>query len=530
MSNNPLLYSLQLSGPWLTPFTMGNLVLALCCFLFVGRSIVYHPERFTRPGFIIAVLAMLFYQWPLALLSPLFREYLPNHLWFAITIHTAVIANLLWVCKTPQLTIATLYPNGQKNSQALFDFHGFILWFPIGVFFLLALIYFHRIAFTCTALYAFFTDRDLTLLVREMVGSFMATTYAPHVLNMLAGAVCPIVVFLMLGKIISDGKNRRWLRIPLWAGLLVAAIALPLSSGAKTILLPIVVTIAVAGFLTAKQWKWRVMIVVAALVMLAMVILLIKTLTESNAGKGQYPFGACVVELGVCEKTASLLTALKTDATSDLPLNLSRDRIDQLEHELQLACGGNTPITPATTLPSTTIVNPPDISAAARIYWLLYRAFIIPLKVASWHYLYVAEHGMPGVSGLAIAKFSGHYINVAAEVYHLYTTADANWHTTPACTGTCTAPTGYLFTYPGYLGFWGLILACVATILFDIAGALVIRYSAQPFTNLAIGLITAASINFMIADYLTVILSHGAGAAIAILAVFCIYRRLAKGE
>ncbi len=516
MNTNPLLYTLELGGPWVTPFVGMNFLLALLCTLFVLQSMWCRPQRLARPGFIIALLAMVFYQWPLVLLSPLLDAHLPNAVWFSGSVHAAVAVNLLWVMLTPRLTAAAAAEIRVNASQ--FDFKGVTLWLPVALFFTLAIAYFAHIPFTCTALYAFFVDPDLSHVIREITGKLVASKYAPHVLNILTSAVGPIVAFLSAGKIYAALAHKRWHVLPLWTALLLAVIAMPLASGAKGTLIPLAVTLAVACFLIMQKWVWRIVSVAAIMGVLSLMIVVIKVVTESNVGKGTYAFGRCVVELGACERTMPLLNSLRAP---DFSLGLTKSRIDELEGEMHNACGdGKTTPMSAEALPSlehppkTPVVDKGKMSVFERMEWVLYRAFVTPLQVANWHYLYVHEHGMPGMLGLPIAKkLSDNYVNVPAEVCQAYYLGGDK-------TATCTAPTSYLFIYPAYLGVLGLLLACMATISFDIAGALVIRAVARPLSSLAVGLMAAAGVNFMVSDYATVLVSHGAGVAIALLAIF----------
>jgi hypothetical protein len=158
-----------------------------------------------------------------------------------------------------------------------------------------------------------------------------------------------------------------------------------------------------------------------------------------------------------------------------------------------------------------------------RLNSLINRAFVTPIVVADWHFLYVAKYGPPGFAGISIAKrFTDDYINMPSKICEIYEFLRSGGDRT----STCTAPTSYLFTYPAYMGFAGLLIACLATLSFDVIGALIIKYSVPPITYLAVGLIAVAGINFMTADFTTVMMSHGAGASLAILSFFCICRFL----
>jgi hypothetical protein len=520
---NPLLENFEFTQPWFSLFALINLVIVSCSIGFVVYSAKCYPVRLARPSFIISILAILLYQIPLVLFSPLFYSYLPNAIWFAVSINFAVIANLLWVAATPRLNLQSAPKQPIINLKN--DFSGLALWFPIALFFIMLLAYFHRLPFHCTALYALFVDQDLTLLVREITGKLMGRTYAPHVLNIITGAVGPIVAFLSIGRIYVSYKDRKWLRIPIWACLLLIAIIAPLLGGAKGALVPMGVAMAITGFLVVRDWRLRILVVGLIITILTLMVITVKVAQENKVGRGGYQFGECVVELRVCDRTEVLLQSLKLPKSY---YGMTRQRIDQLEKEMGQAC--NIGIEEKQNMDkdgsngSDLLVDDSESpSLITHIKGLFYRIVANPLQVASWHYLYVAEYGRPGLAGLALAKlFSDNYVSIPAKVCEVYYTGDK--------TSACTAPTGYLFTYPAYLGIAGLLLAFLATIIFDIAGALVIKYSTGYFSSIAIGLMAVAGINFMVADFTTVMISHGAGVAIWLLAILCLYRKTKKNS
>lgn len=502
--------------PWFSGFALVNFLASIVCIGLVVYSALYRPVRLARPSFVISILAILLYQIPLVIFSPLFIKYLPNALWFATSINFAVITNILWVFATPQLNIRSL-EHGVEDSFRN-DSQGFTLWFPIVLFIISLILYFRKIPLDCTALYALFVDQDLTLLVREITGKLMGRTYAPHILNMITGSIGPIVAFLAASRIYIGFKDKKWLQILLWLCLLIIVTVVPLLGGAKGALIPMGVAMAITGSLVVRGWKWRIIVVsLIAVIMMAM-ITVVKVAQESNVGKGNYQFGSCIVELGVCDRTEVLLQSLKLPKSY---YGMSRERIDQIENEMLHDCKlpPQEKQNPAQLQQDTSeIAKEPEKTLITHIKGLFYRIVANPLQMASWHYLYVAEYGEPGFYGLSMAKlFVNDYISIPAKVCEIYYSGDK--------TSACTAPTGYLFTYPAYLGIAGLFLALFVTIIFDIAGALVIKYSTDNFASLAIGLITVAGINFMVADFTTVIISHGAGSALWLLTILCLYRK-----
>lgn len=506
---NPLINNLYFSEYWLSSNSIIDSFLLFICLAFVCRSAFHSLQRFARPAFIMAVFTIILYQIPLVLFSPLFYNHLPSAKWFAISIHFAVIANLAWVYFTPKLNnLSATNNNNIQKEYAEKYFVGLAFWLPTSIFFILLGLYFYKIPFSCTALFALFTDQDITLLVREIIGKLMGRTYAPHVLNTLTSGVGPIIAFLCIGRIYFDCKKQKYFLLPLWTLLLSIVMITPLLGGAKGSLVPMAIALSVSGFLVAKNWKLKIIIVSGIIAVFVCTITLVKVTQESSVGKGNYNFGSCITILGVCERTKPLLESLRPPKAY---YGLTRERLDDLGDEMVESCK----ISKIKSEPLIENIesksNKPAIpSLETHIVAMFYRIFGNPIQVASWHYLFVDEHGSPSFNGLAIAKiFSENYVSVPAQVCDIYYTGDK--------TSACTAPTSYIFTYPAYLGLIGLLIACFLTIIFDVIASLFIKYSAKPFADLTIGLTTVAIVNFIVADYTTVIISHGAGVAIIIL-------------
>lgn len=504
-----------------------NGLIAILCLVFVLYSIFRHPGRITRPSFIIAALMMIFYQYPLFHFLPTFQERMIHIEWFLVTIHSVVILNFAWVYWTPKLNNYTVFKEPSAAQSRLFT--SFELTTSLGLFTLLLGAYLYKVPLTCTALYSIFFDPSIGLLIREISVKLVGTTYATYALSILTTTVSPIVAFLSAHMLHLSIQKKSFLRAPIWLLMLFFAVTATLITGAKGSLIPTFMILSVAGFLSAYVWYKRVAIVICSNVLLIAILMLLSMQRSAMnfPEKHDYQFGHCVRTLGICNKVPPLLNSLKA---RDFSLGLTRSRIAALEKETNTYCSiaGSSTIhhqTPAidSYTPSETYILAEHEKATGkdRIMGLLGRAFLTPLIVAQWHFLYVEEYGSPGIQGLSIAsKFSSSAINMPAKVCEVYEFLRSGGDKT----STCTAPTSYLFTYPAYMGLMGLALAMIASILFDILGAWIIKQSPPPVSYLAVGVVVIAGINFMTADFTTVMLSHGAGPALAILVLFCAQR------
>lgn len=511
-SFNPLLYPIDMHIAWGSGDLWVNLIAALLSSALLAVMVLRSRHILLRPMAMVVAMMMVFYQWPLVVISPLLYERLPNVAWFIGSIHALVALGLAWLLWTPRLNVMPAATPTFTEIAARVS--GRVIWFPVALLLVLAAIYTNAIPFQCSALYALVVDPELSHIVREITGKLTGAWHAPHILNMITGAVGPIVAFLATLRALHDMRHKRALSALGWMALMLVALIMPLLSGAKGTLISTAVILAVAGFLLAKNWKRRFVVAASTMAVLMLVVLSIKTTTEGQSGKGSYDFGACAATLGVCEKVRPLLSSLRAP---DFSLGLDKNRISELEAALDRSCPKSTAAPPVSKASSTpTHYDTPkkqQYTPLQLLNFVMYRIFITPVQVASWHYLYTYEHGAPGMAGLSIAKYvmADRYINIPSKICQSYYSGGDK-------TATCTAPTGFLFTYPAYLGAWGLALAFIAIVSFDIMGALLLRHLRQPYSSLTAGLLVAASINFMISDFVTVMLSHGALLGMAIMA------------
>ena len=86
-------------------------------------------------------------------------------------------------------------------------------------------------------------------------------------------------------------------------------------------------------------------------------------------------------------------------------------------------------------------------------------------------------------------------------------------------TSTSTAPTSYLLLYPAYLGIYGLILALSCLAAFDLVARFILVRLKGIFSYIFLALLFVASVNMLVSDFITVLLSHGAGATLLLFAV-----------
>jgi len=516
--NNLLALNFGVAEHWFSIYATMNYMLTIPCIMGAAYFLFFEKQMVTRPSFILALLIIVLYQIPLAIFSPVIYQNLFSAIWFAISIHTAVISNLMWIYFTPKLNADSIKTNTYVQYSATY-FRGFLFWFPSAIFFLFLGLYLYKIPFSCTAFYSLLMDQEISLLVREVLGKLLGANYAPHILNIMTSAIGPILAFFLSGRIYYDFKEKEYICLPLWVLMLVIVLVSPLLGGAKGSLVPMAVALSVVSFIVAKKWKYKILLAGGLFLLFAFMILVVKVAQESGSGNGRYQFGSCIARLNACSRTKVLLESLRPPKAY---YGVSRARLNVLGEDLLSFCDiDNIKYTEIKDKGGTTLGMPIIASLSEHVMGMLHRVFVSPIQVAYWHFLYVDENGSPKLYGITLAKlFSDNYVSVPAKVCELYYLGDK--------TSACTAPTSYLFTYPAYLGWFGLLFACFLSLSFDIVFSLLIKYSPKPIVDLTLGIITIAAVNFIAADFVTVVVSHGVGVAFVMLLTMSWYCSLSN--
>jgi hypothetical protein len=527
--------------PLWTGYGIFNAAVATACTGLIIWSILRDGRKLARPAYIVALLAHLIFQWPLAVFSSTIARGLTEHWFFALAVHCSVLVGLSWVWLTPQLAVrpaAGEAPSmGQPQVSRINQVLVLVLYATLTAVVLL------EIGWRCTGLYAMLTDAELALLAREISGKLTKSALANYSFGVLVNVVCPIVVYFAMRQTSLARTAGALAKSIVWIAIGASAFFIVVLTGAKGNLLPTILVVTVGMLaLRASLWQRGLTIAVALLTGLAL-LSAVEVLRERNTRWTHgYNFAACAVRLGACPEAKTLLASLKA---RDMSLGVPRARVERLSLELEVACSRGTPLGPLA--PGALIadsireqeradeqagkesnaIGEDGLGAsgegrglAARIermreyaVSILYRIYVVPLQVATWHFEYALDFGTPGMKALpGAALLFGERIVMPIRVheayYHLYAGGDR--------TSTGTAPTSFLLAYPAYLGWAGVLLAAFALIVFDGIASMIIR-RLRGLTWAGIGLIAGFSMNFLTSDFGTTLLSHGAFAGLLLM-------------
>ena len=553
MNVPPLALDIAVWWPEPTTFFFVNLVATLATSLLLLAMLWRSPTRLMRPAFLLAGLCHLLYPWSLTLLADPIKASLLKPWTMVAFIHAGIWCLLAWVLASrwldPPLPPAA-DPVFRKVEVAL----------PLVLAGALASVYLWRVPVACTALYSLVVDPHMTLLAREFGGKLIGSKLASYALGALFHVAVPVAVALTFRMAWTQVASRRWVLFAAWMLLGFASISLVMLTGTKGLLVPSMLMLVTTSLLWNQ--RLRVKFVAGAFAVGAMAVGLVsfELVKERKALAGSgYDFAACAVRVNACERSTVLVESLKQRKMS---LGLPRPLVDDLSERLACAC------TPGADIAACPAVEPMVIafsldnsllegfptsqySPGARrgsdlgeagaevgrieralrkillrgltfVEAIVNRAMVVPLQVASWHYMFVETEGSPGAAGIPMAgRLGGNLVNMPEIVYRkygfIYSSGDR--------TSTSTAPTGFMLFYPAYIGVPGLMLAVVLVLLYDIAAVWLMRRVRPALSAVAAGLVLVAAMNLAVSDFLTVMGSHGGLAALLMMAVFILVDR-----
>lgn len=522
-----LLLTFTLEGFHWSTYWVLNIALAGLCSIGVGFTGWRNPHQLSRPAFMVAALMHLIFQWPLAIFSPIFERSLSGYWFFAVSVHTPIVACLFWLAATKRLTEYVMR-SGETSERRIQNISLGSRSILLALFAGLSGLYLSRVGWQCTGIYAILFDPELALLARETSGKLVRDGLAPYWYGVLANVICPLVMHTALFGANAALTKRQYSKVLAWVTTGICALLVVLLPGAKGGLIPMVIVVCV-GFVAARgTWMRRIAIIACVFGTGFLMLSTIEVLRERQVFSGGcYDFGACVRRHNACPEASALIQSLQY---RDMSLGLTSRTLTEIEKDLHVACSPEQPFYESQRCSSRQIKGEgpkasrtdsmpegkEDVSSRMGQYavGILYRMGVVPVQVASWYHLYVAEHGSPGLHALPLSSILfGRRVVMPIQIhetyYPIYSGGDR--------TSTGTAPTSFLLAYPAYLGFAGIGLSLAAILIFDFISCTILARLGSALRGAGIGLLAVGSVNFMVSDFGTTLLSHGTAAALLLL-------------
>lgn len=379
----------------------------------------------------------------------------------------------------------------------------------LGALFLVTLSgFFYSVPWPCTGLWALIFDPDSVLLAREMSMKLNGSPWASRMYGFYVSVLGPLLCFIGIYGVGYFFRIGKYIQVFLSVIVLCVAMFLLLIGGVKGVLLGAGIFVACAILSLPISISRRIFASTICLFFFAGVVLLFGLIRDQNQKEGRdmhYDLVGCTQHFGAHEHVLRLLrtAAMREEGGLGLP-------VEQLERLTQQLDGSDqTTRTKVPRLVATPEVHRPDVSGDSPFRWvqpLWNRLFIVPMQVASWHFIYVEEalsHGWLVIP--VVNRLIGDGSNLAELVYGkygvLYSSGDV--------TSTSTAPTTFIYSYSAHLGWFGITLAIGLLIALDVLSVILLRTSNSVLLASVTGFFAALGISLASSDFFTVMFSHG---------------------
>lgn len=510
---------LSVEPPVLSLFFIFNLV----SFLIVGVAgvIKFKSNNYSlaRLSFCLAVAVCLVYQAPLVIFSQRVETSLRDPWAYALVVNGSALFLMAWAFLSRRVDFsgeASTYP--EKTNE--------IYLFTITFAIALLWIYLSSVPWACTGIYALLFDPSYTLLARELGVKLIGTSFSTYSLGAYAGAVAPMLILLSIWRVENSILHKKFGHALVGALCGFVAVAALLVSGTKGLLMPAALMLTAGAYFYRRTWHSRLVALIAATLFLIFSLFTFQLLRERGlVSGGRYDFAACSVKMGACQKSFSLLESMKGREDS---LGLPSAQIAPIQSRLACLCKGES----EAACPSVEIeyaiqssASEPDTGGGsgladrfkAYIGATAYRIFVVPLQVSIWHFMYGETESVEGVKTLPFAnRVLGNSLNMPELVYQKYGVIYSQGDKT----NTSTAPTSFLLAYPAYLGFGGFFIALGCILGLDLVLAMLARFIGASLMPVLIGAVMILSANFLVSDFITVLLSHGGIPGMLVLLIY----------
>jgi hypothetical protein len=533
--------TLAVDLPEFTFFFAFNLLCFVCVVTNCVIRLVANNLIVGRLYFCFMSLLCVFYQAPLVIFAQQLQESLENPWKYAFVIQSGAGLLLVYGALTKAFDSRFKAVPVPKELPRLYLI---TLLAALGALYT----YLHRVPWQCTALHALLYDPWLTLLAREFGVKLIGTSVATYALGAYANSIAPA---LTLASIWLIGFFKGWSKAVGLIGLATGlfAIGAVLISGTKGLLIPLLIMLASGAYFWSRTWSSKLVAMGLSVCFVGASLIGFELFKERTSVVGAgYDFAYCSVRAGTCGKSIDMLRSMRFREDS---LGIPSAFVKPIDERLNCLCGSDvsTEWCPSGTLnrvltgtvsaaidrqrfgSDTNEPNSVDLPGSTEKVLhrsatfagaIFNRIFIVPFQVSVWHFMYSETESVDGMKTLPLARrLFGESINTAELVYQKYGTIYSGGDRT----STSTAPTSFFLSYPAYLGVFGFLLSILALICLDIILAKIAVLAGASLAPFLVGFVLTMSMNFITSDFITVLLSHGGLAGIALLLAYSILLR-----
>lgn len=526
--NSVMLKELAVLPPSFTIFFFFNVICTLL--IFINCSIRFYKNDFVsaRLSFCFVVFIFVFYQVPLVLFSSQVENSLERSWFYSLVVNGGAIIISVWGILSSRLDLVR-----KSEIHAPLNIINIYIVTIIMAIICLAT-YMSKVSWDCTGIYALIFDPWLTLLAREFGVKLIGSSIYTYLLGVYANAVAPILILLAVWLIRGSVRSHQTIRgsvllyraISGFLGVFGggAAITAVLVSGTKGLLMPSMLMLVAGCYFWCRTWPSRIFTMLFSIIFVMSSLVFFEQLKErGSVVGGAYDFAACSSKAGTCQQSKELLQSL---TARDYSLGLPGKFVKPLQDRLDCLCnGGDTESCASLDLGSSSQIKSLSgtnhlVSSERSINFfnaVLNRMLVVPMQVSVWNFMYAESEQINGLKTLPLSRrLFGDSVNIPELVYQKYGTIYSEGDKT----STSTAPASFFLAYPAFLGVGGFILALFLVLALDLFLAIFSRFVNISLMPMLIGGIMIMCMNFMISDFVTVLISHGGIASFLILAIY----------
>lgn len=473
-----------------------NVFVALTMTVLLVR--VYQKFRYilVKPSFLLVVWSHIFFQWPMAIYSSYYVDWLEHPAPLFILVHGFVIGGFLLSLATNRRIAQEAWSRLPTNALDV-DRKKLLVW--IGFVFALssALIYIYLlyVPFECTGLVALLTNPTSVIYIRELTMKLLNDAPPRYVFSFFSACVAYALFALSLLSALRGRHEKNIFAIVRSFVLIFLCIVAVSLTGVKGNIVKLVIVGAFLAFWMNKaSFSLRSLrsyaLAIAFSILPALLFNIFFTFNSPN---------------GSSEKITSCMKMLSLDGAICL-------------QTWDSALAASAPM-PAATPPSSQLTGTPEVQPAPfeifgkvtlrvllQVEETLKRIFLVPFEVGGWYVDYGQRHGSLGFFAIPfVAKVLQKPMidlpNIIGKTY-------GPRYYSHAVLPSISAGSGFLFSYYAYIGMWSLPISFAALLLLDFILYIYNKVDRYLFL-IFVTIFSVQSMMFLQADFTTTAVTHG---------------------
>ena len=424
--DNILLHQLLLSFDYFTISQIINIALFLLSIFGAFFIVRKNKNAFYSPAFIISSLFIIFYQIPLTLYSSVFKKAISNYWLFDLNINAVVFFGLIWALLTAKLSFITVKKTYDLNEGIVeAEYKQSVFLVSILCFILvvsLTSIYLLHVPIQCTGLYSIIFDPNLSGLARELSIKLINSSVASNAFGALVNTVIPTSAAILVFQFKKYIKSKKILTLLLTLLLVFLEFLVVLLPGIKGLLIPTFMAVLFMQILMCKSLPGKLFNAILCIALFFMILTGFESFRERPAFLNDVPkynAGICAVHFKTCNQTDLLVKSLFYRVGSlgltNFDKKFVKSQIDCFCYKQCATFDNYLNYIKKLDKPYPDVRIYPDIKGyyviknnleriEKNFKAIIYRVILLPIQVASWHYLYVTQNTSPGMYVLPFAK------------------------------------------------------------------------------------------------------------------------------